>query len=251
MNKIRIIARIDINNDSVVKGKCLEGLRKIGDPKSMAKSYYDSGIDEIIFLDAVASLYERNSLIGILRETTKEIFIPITIGGGIRNIVDIEQALSAGADKVAINTAAVKDIDFIKKAVRVFGSQAIVGSVVARRHRYSWEAFIDNAKHRTHKNAIEWSKHLEDAGVGELMVTSIDNEGRGVGYDIDLISAIAHTVNIPIIASGGAGKNQDVIDVCHKSNCDAVAISSIFHYKSSSIKSVKEDLTRSHIKVRL
>ena len=174
MNKVRVIARIDINNNSVVKGRCLEGLRKIGQPNKMAKKYYQDGVDEIIFLDAVASLYDRNSLIDILRQATRETFIPITIGGGIKTTEDIKDALSAGADKVAINTNAVNNLDFIREAIERFGSQAIVGSVVARRHRYSWEAFIDNAKHRTHKNAIEWARELELAGVGELLVTSID-----------------------------------------------------------------------------
>ena len=195
MNKIRIIARIDINNDSVVKGKCLEGLRKIGKPNEMSKKYYEEGIDEIIFLDAVASLYDRNSLIHILKQASKETFIPITIGGGIKTINDIKDALSAGADKVAINTQAVKNIDFIREAVERFGSQAIVGSVVARRHRYRWEAFVDNAKHRTHKDAIDWAEELEQVGIGEIMITSIDNDGRQNGFDEDLVDALTKRVN--------------------------------------------------------
>lgn len=251
MKKIRIIARLDINNDSVVKGKCLEGLRKIGKPNEMSKKYYENGIDEIIFLDAVASLYDRNSLIHILRQSTKETFIPITIGGGIKSIMDIKDALSAGADKVAINTQATKSLDFVREAVERFGSQAIVGSVVARRHRYSWEAFVDNGKHRSNKDAIQWAIELEDVGVGEIMITSIDNDGRQKGFDTDLVAAITNAVKIPVIASGGAGSSDDLIDLYRSTKCDAIAIASILHYNSESIKDIKNNLSRHHIEVRL
>jgi len=251
MNKIRIIARIDINNNSVIKGKCLEGLRKVGDPGQMSLFYYQEGIDEIIFLDAVASLYDRNSLIHILKNASKSIFVPITIGGGIKTIADIKGALSAGADKVAINTQAVKNIEFVKEAVRMFGSQAIVGSIVARQYRGGWEAFVDNAKHRTYRDAIEWAIVMEKAGIGELIVTSIDNDGRGVGYDIELVKNISSAVSIPVIASGGAGSEKDVVDVCQYSQCDAIAVSSILHYKASSVESIKKSLFDSGIPVRL
>jgi cyclase len=251
MNKVRVIARIDINNGSVVKGKCLEGLRKIGKPNIMCKKYYMEGIDEIIFLDAVASLYDRNSLLNILKEATKETFIPITIGGGIKTIEDIQDALSAGADKVAINTQAVKNLDFIKEAVEMFGSQAIIGSVVARKHRYKWEAFIDNAKHRTHKDAVNWAKELEDAGVGEIIITSIDNDGRLKGFDINLISSILKKVKIPIIASGGAGSSNDIVELCKNVNCDAIALASILHYNIESINNIKQIMNNNDIKVRL
>ncbi|MDC0446762.1 imidazole glycerol phosphate synthase cyclase subunit [Gammaproteobacteria bacterium] len=250
MNKVRVIARIDINNNSVVKGRCLEGLRKIGQPNKMAKKYYQDGVDEIIFLDAVASLYDRNSLIDILRQATRETFIPITIGGGIKTTEDIKDALSAGADKVAINTNAVNNLDFIREAIERFGSQAIVGSVVARRHRYSWEAFIDNAKHRTHKNAIEWARELELAGVGELLVTSIDNDGRLQGFDCELVASITNAVDIPVIASGGAGSVKDIVNLCMKTSCDAIAIASLLHYKIESVKSVKAKMIENHIGVR-
>ncbi len=250
MNKIRVIARIDINNEYAVKGKCLEGLRKVGKPNEMSKRYYEKGIDEIIFLDAVASLYDRNSLIHILRQATRETFVPITIGGGIKTIGDIKDALSAGADKVAINTQAVKNLDFIKEAVERFGSQAIVGSVVARKHRYRWEAFIDNAKHRTNKDAVEWALELEESGVGEIMVTSIDNDGRQKGFDIELVSSITNKVNIPVIASGGAGGSNDVVDLCKNTNCDAVAIASILHYDIESIKDIKHNMSMNGIEVR-
>jgi cyclase len=250
MKKIRVIARIDINNDSVVKGRCLEGLKKIGNPQEMSTRYYKNGIDEIIFLDAVASLYDRNSLISILRQASKNIFVPITIGGGIKTIQDIKDALSGGADKVAINSMAINDISFIKKAVERFGSQAIVGSVVARKNRNTWEAFKDNAKHRTNKNAIDWAIQLESAGVGELMITSIDNDGRGVGYDVDLVSNVTQAVNIPVIASGGAGSSNDIVNVCKLSGCDAIAVSSIIHYNTSTINTIKNNMLNNNLKVR-
>ena len=251
MNKIRVIARIDINNEYAVKGRCLEGLKKIGRPNEMSKKYYEGGVDEIVFLDAVASLYDRNSLIDILKQATKETFIPITIGGGIKTIKDIKGALSAGADKVAINTQAVKNLDFIREAVQIFGSQAIIGSVVARRHRYRWEAFIDNAKHRTHKDAIDWATELEKAGVGEIMVTSIDNDGRQNGFDIDLVDALTKRVNIPVIASGGAGSSNDIIKLCKNTNCDAVAVASLIHYGVENISDIKSNMKSNNIGVRL
>jgi imidazole glycerol-phosphate synthase subunit HisF len=251
MNKIRIIARIDINNDSVVKGRCLEGLKKIGRPNEMSKKYYEKGVDEIVFLDAVASLYDRNSLIDILKQATKETFVPITIGGGIKTIKDIKDALSAGADKVAINTQAVKNLDFIREAVQIFGSQAIIGSVVARRHRYRWEAFIDNAKHRTHKDAVDWAVELEKAGAGEIMITSIDNDGRQKGFDVELVDAITKRVSIPVIASGGAGSSNDVIKLCKNTSCDAVAVASLIHYGVENISDIKNKMKDNNIGVRL
>ena len=251
MNKIRIIVRIDINNDSVVKGRCLEGLKKIGRPNEMSKKYYEEGVDEIVFLDAVASLYDRNSLIDILKQATKETFVPITIGGGIKTIKDIKDALSAGADKVAINTQAVKNLDFIREAVQIFGSQAIIGSVVARRHRYRWEAFIDNAKHRTHKDAVDWAVELEKAGAGEIMITSIDNDGRQKGFDVELVDAITKRVSIPVIASGGAGSSNDVIKLCKNTNCDAVAVASLIHYGVENISDIKNKMKDNNIGVRL
>ena len=219
MNSKRIIARIDINNNYVVKGKYLEGLRKVGRPNELALNYYEQGVDEIIFLDAVASLYERNSLIDILKDACKEVFIPITIGGGISKISDIEKLLESGADKVAINSANFKNLNFISEAVSRFGSQAIVGSLVCRRHRYSWEAFKDNAKHRTNKNAIEWAKVLLNHGIGELMLTSIDYEGRMIGFDEKLINIISKFTKIPLIVSGGAGSSQHVVSIFKNTNC--------------------------------
>mgnify|MGYP006127008527 FL=1 len=250
MHKFRLIGRIDINNTNVVKGKCLEGLRKIGNPEELACKYYQSGIDELVFMDAVASLYDRNSLIKILKETCKKVFIPITIGGGIRNLDDIQKALSAGADKVAINSQGLRDIEFIKDAVRNYGSQAIIGSVVAREHRYSWEAFLDNAKHRSGVDAIDWARRLEDASVGEIMVTSIDRDGRMKGFDSKLIKKITESTKIPIIASGGAGNVSHISSAIKETGCDAIAISSLLHYGHASIKKIKDHLSDEGVKIR-
>jgi cyclase len=247
----RIIARLDINNEFVVKGKFLEGLRKVGKPNELALKYYNQGIDEIVFLDAVASLYDRNSLLNILSEACKEIFIPITIGGGIKSLLDIENLLKTGADKIAINSVIFDNTKLIKEAVKRFGSQAIVGSLVCRKHRYSWEAFKDNAKHRTNKNAIEWAKVLEDLGVGEIMVSSIDSDGLMRGFDIDLVKSISDIIKIPVIASGGAGTSNHIASVINDSNCDAVAIGSLLHYELESIEQIKLNLKKQNIKVRL
>lgn len=251
MQKLRVIGRIDINNKNVVKGKCLEGLRKLGAPAEYAYKYYQEGIDELVFMDAVASLYDRNSLIEVLKETCKKVFIPITIGGGIRTLDDIQAALNAGADKVAINSQGIRDINFINESVRIYGSQAITGSVVARRHRYSWEAFTDNAKHRAGINAIEWAKKLDDAGVGEIMITSIDCDGRMAGFDNELVEMITSSVSVPVIVSGGAGNSDHIYELVRKTNCEAIAISSLFHYDHEKIIDLKNKLNNNGLQIRL
>ena len=251
MKTNRIIARLDINNEFVVKGKFLEGLRKVGKPNELALKYYDQGIDEIIFLDAVASLYDRNSLLNILSKACKEVFIPITIGGGIKSISDIENLLETGADKVAINSVIFDNPKLITEAVKRFGSQAIVGSLVCRKHRYSWEAFRDNAKHRTNKNVIEWAKILEDLGVGEIMISSIDSDGLMKGFDLELVKSISDIIKIPIIASGGAGNSNHIASVINDSKCDAVAVGSLLHYELESVEQIKLNLTKQAIKVRI
>jgi imidazole glycerol-phosphate synthase subunit HisF len=251
MDNVRLIARLDINNEYVIKGKYFEGLRKVGLPNELANSYYAGGIDEIIFLDAVASLYDRNSLVEIIKQACKEIFVPITVGGGIRTIKDIQDALNAGADKVAINSEAIRNIAFITEAVEIFGSQAIVGSIVARRHRHHWEAFMDNAKHRTHKDAVEWAKELESAGVGEIVVSSIDKDGNENGFEIELIKEISEAVKVPVIAASGAGSTEDIVQVCKETNCDAVAIASILHYQREEIANIKNSMAQKEIEVRL
>lgn len=250
LNK-RIIARLDLNNGQLVKGKFLEGLRKLGDPRPYIKKYYDEMIDEIILLDAVASLYDRNSNYDFLKEICKEFYIPITMGGGINSIKGIELAFKSGADKVALNTSIVKDINFLKEAVNLFGSQAIIGSIVCRTHRYSWEIFIDNAKHRVKINPFDWARKLIDNGVGEIMVTSIDNDGLMKGYNISLLKQFDSIGGVPYIFCGGVGKNDHVVDLFNSSNCSAAAIGSALHYNKISILKLKAELSKHNFKVRI
>lgn len=251
MSKIRIAARIDVKNEHVIKGIHLEGLRKIGDPNIIAKKYYENGIDEIIFMDAVAAYYDRNSLSHIIEKACRNVFVPITVGGGIRTINDIHTALRSGADKVAINTRAIKDPSFIKRASKIFGSQCIVISVEAKRNSdNTWQAYFDNGREPSGKNAIEWVKEAEELGAGEIMITSIDAEGTKKGFDIDLNHAVAEVSSLPIIASGGAGKIEHIDSLLSKADIDAVALASLLHYEIAEINEVKEKLLQHGYKVR-
>lgn len=253
MQKIRLIARLDIKNEFVIKGIHLEGLRKIGDPNILAKKYYEEGIDEIIFMDAVASLYGRNNLFHIIEKACKEIFIPITIGGGIRSVQDIELALKSGADKISLNTQAIRNPLLIKESSRIYGSQCIVGSIEAKRKgNGSWEAYVDNGREQTGINAIEWAMKLEDLGIGELCVTSIDKEGTKKGFDIELMNLICEKVNVPVIASGGANNSNDIVKLCKANNrLNAVAVASMLHYNIESIKDAKQNLLQHNILSRV
>jgi imidazole glycerol-phosphate synthase subunit HisF len=228
---IRIIPRLDIKGPNLVKGIHLEGLRILGKPDEFAKFYYEQGADELFYMDIVASLYQRNSLLDIIRKTSKEIFIPLTVGGGIRSLEDINAVLRAGADKVALNTAAIKNPEFIRDASRRFGSSTIVISVEAKKMPDgSYEAYVDCGRERTGVNVFTWVKEVVELGAGEILVTSIDQEGTGKGYDVDLTRKIAESVPIPVIACGGAGKPEHVLDVIRSGNADSVSLASIFHY---------------------
>lgn len=249
--KIRIIARLEINNNYVIKGKYFEGLRKIETPNKLSKKYYLEGIDEIIFTDAVASLYDRNSLLNIIKTASREIFVPITVGGGIRNLKDINNALKAGADKIAINSAAFKNINFLKKAVKEFGSSTIVGSVVAHWNKNYWECYIDNAKHATNVECLSWIKQIQDIGVGEILISSKNTDGIGKGFELDLIKKICEITNIPVIASSGAGNIDHIIQVCNYTGCQAVALASILHYNKTNVKIIKNQLSKKSISIRI
>ena len=251
MNKTRLIARLDVKNEFVIKGIHLEGLRKIGDPILLAQKYYEAGIDEIIFMDSVASLYGRNNLFNIIDEACKEVFIPITIGGGIRTIQDIELALKSGADKITLNTQAIKNPDIIRKASRIYGSQCIVGSIEAKQKGNSWEAYIDNGREQTGIDAIEWAVQLEDMGIGELFITSIDMEGTKKGFENELVSKICEKVNLPVIISGGAGIPKHISDVAKQKGISAVAVASVLHYNLFNVKQIKNDMQNEGISVRI
>jgi cyclase len=231
MNNIRIIPRLDIKGPNLVKGIHLEGLRVMGKPEYFAKYYYENGADELIYQDVVASLYERNSLHDIVSKTAREIFIPLTVGGGLRTIDDIKQVLRSGADKVSLNTAAIKNPSFIKEASRKFGSSTIVVAIEAiKQNNGTYLAFIDNGREHTGVDAIQWAQQAEELGAGELLITSVDREGTCEGFDIELIRQIAEKVTIPVIAHGGAGKMQNICEAVTKGKVNALAIASSLHY---------------------
>ncbi|OIO39175.1 MAG: imidazole glycerol phosphate synthase subunit HisF, partial [Candidatus Omnitrophica bacterium CG1_02_46_14] len=252
MNSIRVIPRLDVKGPNVIKGVHLECLRIVGDPEELATRYYHEGADELIYMDIVASLYGRNNLLDILEKASENIFIPLTAGGGIRSLEDIKRMLRAGADKVAINTHAVRNPGFITQAAQAFGAQCIVGSIEAKRISDNrWEAYTDNGRVETGLDAVAWAKELVQLGAGELLVTSIDQEGTTKGYDTDLIKQIAPHVSAPVIACGGAGKSADLAAAVLVGRADAVAAAHIFHYKKYTIPEVKQALQEEGIPVRI
>jgi imidazole glycerol-phosphate synthase subunit HisF len=231
MSNVRIIPRLDIKGPNLVKGVHLEGLRVLGKPWQFARHYYEAGADELLYMDVVASLYGRNQLQDIVTRTAKEIFIPLTVGGGLRTVEDIRSVLRAGADKVAINTAAINTPDLIRDAAHKFGSSTIVISIEAIRHDDgTYEAYTDNGRQATGVNVFDWAKQAESLGAGELMVTSINQEGTGNGFDLKLTRQISESVDIPVIACGGAGNCDDVYEVLHTGQAHAASIASILHY---------------------
>ena len=232
MKTIRIIPRLDIKGPNLVKGIHLEGLRVLGKPADFAKYYYENGADELMFMDVVASLYERNSLHDIISETAKQKFIPITVGGGLRSISDIKEVLRVGADKVCLNTAVINDPELIRRASREFGSSTIVVAIEAiKEENGNYLAYTDNGREYTGIDVFEWAQKVDELGAGEIVITSVDNEGTGQGFDLDLISKISSLVSVPVIAHGGAGKIKHVLDLIKENTADAVMLSSLFHYK--------------------
>ena len=228
---IRIIPRLDIKGPNLVKGIHLEGLRVLGKPEDFARFYYENGADELIYIDVVASLYNRNSLYNIINKTAQEIFIPLTVGGGLRTIEDIRSVLRAGADKVSLNTAAIKNPNFIYEASRTFGSSTIVIAIeVIKQADGKYLAYIDNGREYTGMEVFVWAKRAEELGAGEILLTSVDRDGTGSGYDLDLVKTVSDSVSIPVIASGGPGKLEDIKDAIVKGGADAVAIASMLHY---------------------
>lgn len=240
---MRLIARLDIKNEFVIKGIHLEGLRKVGDPNELARSYYEQGIDEIVFMDAVASLYDRNNLFHIIEAACRDVFIPIAVGGGLRTVDDVSKALSAGADKVVINTGAVINIKMIEDAARRFGSQCIVGSIEAKRFGNGWRAYVDNGREPTEHDAIKWAHTLQEAGVGEILLTSVDKEGTGRGFDVDLVAQVNETVSRPVIVSGGYGKPEHLKSMLTTVQPSAAAFASVLHYKRARVDEIREVVT--------
>jgi cyclase len=231
MKPVRIIARMDIKGPNLVKGIQFDGYRALGKSEDYAYMYYAEGIDELIFYDTVASLYQRNHLKEFLSAVSRHIFVPLTVAGGIRSVDDVRQILRAGADKVAINTGAVHNPQLLTDAARIFGSQCIVAGIEAKRTiDGSYEAWVDYGRQPTGINVLEWANRVVELGAGEIFLTSIDFEGTGRGFDVELTAQVAQSVAVPVIASGGAGSKEDVLKVIKEGKADAVAMAAIFHY---------------------
>jgi len=251
MKNIRIIPRLDIKGPNVVKPVHTEALRVVGNPKELARRYYEEGADELIYLDIVASLYQRNLDFDLLKSVTENIFIPVTVGGGIRTIHDINNALRSGADKVAINTYAVRRPEFLSEAAKEFGSQCVVLYIEAKKQQDgSYEAYTDGGREHSGIDAVELAKRAIDLGAGEILVTSVDRDGTRRGYDLDLIKQITTFSPIPVVAHGGAGDSGSILRVINEGKADAVSASSIFHYGDFKISNVKNYLREKNINVR-
>lgn len=246
----RIIPCLDVKDGRVVKGTQFVDLKDAGDPIENAKAYDEQGADEIAFLDITASHEKREILIDIVRRTAEEIFIPLTVGGGVRNLEDIRKLLKAGADKVSINTAAVKDPSFVKRASMRFGSQCIVIAIDAKRKGEGWEVYTHGGRVATGIDAIQWAKKMEDLGAGEILLTSMDRDGTKDGYDIELTRTISESVAIPVIASGGVGTLAHLYEGLAFGKASAVLAASIFHYREYTIAQVKSYLKEKGIVVR-
>jgi len=232
MHNIRVIPRLDIKGPNIVKGLCFDGYRVLGTPEKFSEIYYKAGADELFFQDVVASLYERSNLLEIIESTAKKIFIPLTVSGGVRSIEDVKEILRAGADKVAINTAAIKNPDLLRQASRVFGSQCIVSSIEAKRlGNGKYEVWVDYGRQPTGVDVLEWAKRVVDLGVGEIFLSSVDKDGTGEGFELDLIHMVASSVSIPVIACSGAGQEEDFVQAVKIGLADAVSAASVFHYK--------------------
>ena len=251
MLKNRIIPCLDVKNGRVVKGINFVDLKDAGDPVEQAKIYSDGGADEICFLDITASNENRETIYEVVKDTSKKCFVPLTVGGGVRSIDDINKLLNCGADKVSINTAAVQDPKLVIESSRKFGSQCIVVAIDAKKKGDKWEVYTHGGRNETRIDAIEFAKKMENNGAGELLVTSMDRDGTQIGYDIDLMSNISSKVNIPLIASGGVGKLDHLADGIKLGKASAVLAASIFHYGKHSVLEAKQYLESKGIPVRI
>ena len=251
MLKNRIIPCLDVKNGRVVKGINFIDLKDAGDPVEQAKIYSDGGADEICFLDITASHENRNTIYDVVEKTSKKCFVPLTVGGGVRSVEDINKLLNCGADKVSINTAAVQNSEVVIESSRKFGSQCIVVAIDAKKNYNNWEIFTHGGRNNTGIDVIEFAKKMESSGAGELLITSMDRDGTQVGYDIELMSKISSKINIPVIASGGVGTLDHLYDGIVKGGASAVLAASIFHYGEYKIKEAKEYLNSKNVSVRL
>lgn len=251
MTSIRLIPRLDVKGPNLIKGIHLEGLRVIGDPHEHAVRYYRQGADELLFMDIVASLYGRNNLSHIIERAVKSVFVPITVGGGIRSIEDAIHLLRSGADKIALNTAAVARPELISDIAQRLGSQCVVLSIEAKSAGPNkWEAYTDNGREHTGLDVVEWAKQAVSLGAGEILVTSVDREGTRKGFDCALIAAISGAVPVPVIASGGMGRPEDIIAAVAEGRADAVSMADILHYNRATLQDIRAAAQRNAISVR-
>lgn len=247
----RVIARLDIKGDNVVRGIHLEGLRVVGKPEEMADRYCREGIDELVFIDTVATLYGRNNTLAVVERTARHAFLPLTVGGGIRTLQDVEAVLRVGGDKITVNSAAVRRPGFITDIAHAFGSQCVVVAVESKRCAPGrWTVMIENGRESTGLDVVSWAKQCEELGAGEIMLTSIDRDGTRQGYDLALTSAVADVVNIPVIAGGGPGKVEHVTEIFQQGQADAAALGTLLHFRLASIADVKRGLTDAGISIR-
>ena len=251
MLKNRIIPCLDVMNGRVVKGINFIDLKDAGDPVEQAKIYSDGGADEICFLDITASNENRDTIYEVVKQTSKKCFVPLTVGGGVRSVDDINKLLNCGADKVSINTAAVQDSNLVLESSKKFGSQCIVVAIDAKKNGYKWDVYTHGGRNNSGLNALEFAKKMENSGAGELLVTSMDRDGTQIGYDIELMKKISSIVNIPLIASGGVGNLDHLAEGIKVGNASAVLAASIFHYGKHSVIEAKEYLNSKGIPVRI
>jgi cyclase len=251
LSNIRLIARLDIKGSDLIKGIQMEGVRKLGDPREFACRYYEDGIDEILYIDAVASLYGRDKLLEIIKQTSENVFVPVTAGGGLRSKNDVREILRAGADKVAINTAATSNPSLITEIAEEFGSQCMVLSIQAKsKPGGGWEAYRDSGREHTRLDAVEWAIRGQELGAGEILLTSVDHEGMRGGFDIELTRAVSSAVDIPVIASGGMGKISHFTDVVMEGCADAVAMAYVLHYQKISLVELRAIAQQQSLPVR-
>lgn len=238
---MRTIARIDIKNDNVIKGVNLEGLRKIGKPDKIIKQYYNDGIDELLIIDSVASLYGRNNLFDLIKNITNDIFVPITLGGGIRSLKDIEYALNSGADKVAINSKALEDPNFLYEAVNNFGMSTIVANIEAKKiSANKWEPYKFCGREKSNIKLQDWLKIIQNKGCGEILLTSIDKDGTETGFDLELLDNVYDKIKKPLIISGGCGNLNHVYEIKKKYKSISIAVAAVLHYKILTISEIKK-----------
>lgn len=251
MSCVRIIARLDIKGPNLIKGIRFEGVRVLGAPEDFARRYYEEGADELIYMDTVASLYGRNSLQDLVECTARNTFIPITVGGGVRSLEDAKRLLRSGADKVAINTAAVRRPELISEMARSFGAQCMVLSIEAKRvSAGKWEAYTDNGREHSGLDVLEWARHGVKLGAGEIFLTSVDQDGTQQGFDVELIKTISNSVTIPVIAGGGMGSLDHFLSAVLDGHADAVAIGHVLHYSKQTVPAIRQHALDQKINVR-